>query len=111
MTATPLQRGDIVTVALSGDYGKPRPAVIIQSDAFRRLTSVTVLPFSSFLIPAPLYRVTINPSEQNQLRQVSQIMIDKAITVPRSKVGQQVGRLEEASLKMVTDAFRGFFDL
>jgi len=110
-TSTPLRRGDIVTVALSGDYGKLRPAVIIQSDAFHRLASVTILPFSSYLIPAPLYRVTINPSEMNQLRKISQIMIDKAVTVPRSKVGQRVGRLEDATLKLVADAFRDFFDL
>jgi mRNA interferase MazF len=105
------RRGDIVTISLKGDYGKPRPALILQSDAFDRLASVTVLPFSSFLIPAPLYRVTVHPSEANRLQKVSQIMVDKAVTVPRAKLGARIGSVEASTLKLVTEAFRDFFDL
>ena len=106
-----LKRGDLVAIVTSGDYGKPRPALIIQSNAFDGLVSVTVLPLSSHLIEAPLYRVTIQPDQGNGLRQVSQVMVDKAVTVLRVKVGQPVGQVDSAALEAVTKAFRGFFEL
>jgi mRNA interferase MazF len=111
LTETPLRRGDIVIVALSGDYGKPRPALIVQSDAFDGLPSVTVLPFSSHLIPAPMYRVTVHPDGINQLRSISQVMVDKAVTVSRAKVGQLAGRVDTATLREIANALRDFLEL
>lgn len=88
-------RGHFVTVALQGDYGKPRPAVTIQSDLFPEHPSVTILPLTSKLVQAPLFRITIEPSAENGLRQRSQIMIDKLMTVPRNKIGPALGKLTE----------------
>jgi mRNA interferase MazF len=66
-------RGALVTVALQGDYGKPRPAVVIQSDYFADLGTVVVLPVTSTRVDAPLLRLTLAPSELNNLRQISQV--------------------------------------
>ena len=89
-----LQRGDFVTVALQGDFGKRRPALVIQADAFADHATVTVLLVSSALVEAPLLRVTIMPTPANGLREASQIMIDKAMTVMRTKIGEAFGRLD-----------------
>lgn len=88
-------RGNLITVALQGDYGKPRPAVVIQSDLFDEHPSVTLLPLTSDLRDTPLFRITIEPSPENGLRQRSQIMIDKIHTVPRAKLGPRLGRLSD----------------
>ena len=88
-------RGDLITVALQGDFGKPRPAVVIQSDLFDEHPSVTLLPLTSDLRDTPLFRITIEPSPENGLRQRSQIMVDKIHTVPRVKIGPSLGRLSD----------------
>ena len=88
-------RGDLITVALQGDYGKPRPAVVIQSDLFDEHPSVTLLPLTSDLRNTPLFRITIEPSPANGLRQRSQVMVDKVHTVPRAKIGPSLGRLSD----------------
>ena len=106
-----MKRGDFVTVALSGDYGKPRPALIIQADAFNALPSVTVLRLSSEIIPAHLTRITVEPGPKNGLRVASQIMIDKAATLPREKVGQIIGHLDPATMRTVNKALIAFFGL
>ena len=72
-----MRRGDLVTVALQGEQGKPRPALIVQADHFAELASVTVLPITGALIDAPLLRVGVEPSAQNGLTKRSQIMVDK----------------------------------
>ena len=89
-----MRRGDFVTVALQGDFGKPRPALVIQADPFAEHATITVLLVSSALVEAPLLRVTVAPDPANGLRQPSQIMIDKAMTVMRAKIGEAFGRLE-----------------
>ena len=86
-------RGDLATVTVSGDFGKPRPALIIQADAFAGHPSVTVLLLTSALVDAPLLRLTVAPDPANGLRQPSQVMIDKAMTVRREKIGRTFGRL------------------
>ncbi len=89
-----MQRGDLVTVAAAGDYGKPRPAVIVQSDAFPEShTSVVVCQLTSELADAPDFRVTIEPTPENGLRLKSQVMADKPITIRRERIGQKIGRL------------------
>ncbi len=88
-----MKRGDFVTIALQGDFGKPRPALIVQSDHFDAHPTVTVLLISSALVEAPLLRVTVEPDDTNGLRAPSQIMLDKAMTVMCGKVGPAFGRL------------------
>jgi len=90
-----MMRGKLVTVALQGDYGKPRPAVVIQSDLFDEHPSVTVLPLTTELRDTPLFRIDVKPSLDNGLQKRSQIMIDKIHTVPRAKVGATLGRLSD----------------
>jgi len=96
-----LRRGDIVVVALQGDYGKPRPALVVQSDLFSTHSSVAILPITSELLAAPLIRIGVEPSADNGLRKPSQVMIDKPYTVAREKVGGRIGRLDEATLLQV----------
>lgn len=93
-----MNRGDFVTIAVSGDFGKPRPALVIQSDQFSEHATVTVLLVSSTLVDAPLLRVTVQPAEENGLQKPSQIMIDKAMTVKRSKLGAVFGSASDAAL-------------
>jgi len=87
-----MRRGDLVTVAATGDYGKLRSAVIVQTDAFPE-NHVTVCPLTSELVDAPDFRVTIEPKPENGLRLKSQVMADKPVTVKRERVGQKIGRL------------------
>ncbi|MEK0418833.1 MAG: hypothetical protein RI949_2839 [Pseudomonadota bacterium] len=94
-------RGCLVTVANQGDFGKPRPALVIQSDLFSELPSVTVLPLSSTLVDAPLVRVTLQPSTTNRLRAVSQVMVDKATTVLRSRLGPVFGQVDDQVMVQV----------
>jgi mRNA interferase MazF len=97
-----LKRGDIVTVAIPGDYGKPRPALVVQADLFNPTHgSVTLLPLTSTLVDAPLFRMTIDPSRGNGLSRVSQIMIDKIVSVPRDKIRPAIGRLEDEPMLRV----------
>ena len=94
----PARRGDFVTIALSGDFGKPRPALILQADQFTGTATVTVLLVSGTLVEAPLLRVTVHPNAQNGLRRPSQVMVDKAMTVKREKLGQVFGRIDSEAL-------------
>lgn len=106
-----MRRGDLVTIALPGDYGKARPAVIIQADLFAEHPSVTLLPVTSELRDAPLFRLRVDPSAENGLRKASQIMVDKAHTLPREKVGATFGRLDDGTMVAINRAlalFLGF---
>jgi mRNA interferase MazF len=90
-----MRRGDVVTVAAPGDYGKPRPAVIIQSDAFPEShASVIVCPMTSDMTDAPAFRVDVDPSPENGLRVRSQVIADKPVTIRRERLGRQIGRLD-----------------
>jgi mRNA interferase MazF len=100
-----LKRGDVVIVALPGDYGKPRPALIIQSDLFNEThVSITVVPVTSTIVDAPLFRLTVEPSRGNGLRSLSQLMIDKVTTVSRTRITQSIGRLEDDLMVRVSRA-------
>lgn len=88
-----VKRGDLVAVSLPGDYGKPRPALVVRSDAFADHPSVTVLPLTGELIGAPLLRVRLEPDASNGLFRRSDVMVDKATTLPKSKVGAAIGVL------------------
>ena len=104
-----MKRGDLVTIALPGDFGKSRPALIIQSDQFAQTGTVTVLLVSGMLVEAPLLRTTIEPTPTNGLRQTSQVMVDKAMSVKRDKVGSIIGRLDAEAMLAVTRALAVFF--
>jgi mRNA interferase MazF len=89
-----MQRGDVVTVAAAGDYGKPRPAVIVQTNAFpENHASVVVCQLTSELVDAPDFRVTIEPKPENGLRLKWQVMADKPVNIRRERIGEKIGRL------------------
>lgn len=106
-----MPRGDIVTVAAQGDYGKPRPALIIQSDLFNRLSSVTLCLITSTLLDAPVFRITVDPSPENGLQRISQIEVDKIMTVRREHVGRVIGRLDDATLVKVNRSLAAFIGI
>src|SRR5262249_40083824 len=94
-----MRRGDVVTVAAAGDYGKPRPAVVVQSDAFpAQHTSVVVCQMISDIMEAPDFRVTIEPSIENGLRARLQVMADKPVTVRRKRIRRRIGALGSADI-------------
>jgi|SRR5271165_4274685 len=89
-----MRRGDVVTVVATGDYGKPRPAVIVQTDALpERHASVVVCQMTSEIVEAPDFRVTIEASAENGLRVRSQVMADKPVTIRRGRIGRRIGSL------------------
>ncbi|MDP2788241.1 MAG: type II toxin-antitoxin system PemK/MazF family toxin [Pseudomonadota bacterium] len=94
-----MKRGDIVTVALQGDFGKPRPALVIQSDLFNEThASVTVLLVSSEVVDAPLFRITVDPTSGNGLMKICQIQVDKIMTIRQERIGEVIGQLDEDAL-------------
>lgn len=100
-----MRRGDVVTVAASGDYAKPRPAVIVQTDAMPPAhASVIVCQMTSDLSDALDFRVTIEPTDQNGLRIRSQVMADKPVTIRRQRVGRKIGHLSETDIARVNVA-------
>jgi len=103
-----MKRGQLVTIAVSGDYGKPRPALIVQSDLFDAHPSITVLPVTSELRDAPLFRIAVEPTGDNGLRKRSQVMVDKPQTVARTRVGKTIGTLDEATMLAVNRALAVF---
>jgi mRNA interferase MazF len=100
-----VKRGDIVTVAASGDYGKPRPAVIVQTDALpEQHGSVVVCQMTSDLSDMQDFRIDIEPGEHNGLRMRSQIMADKPVTVRRERIGRTIGQLSSADTRRLNIA-------
>lgn len=106
-----MRRGDLVTIAIQGDFGKPRPALVIQSDQYDEHATVTVLPVTSALVAAPLFRITIQPSAENGLHKRSQVMADKAVTVKRDKVGPTFGRIDVDSMVEVERSLAVFLGI
>jgi mRNA interferase MazF len=88
-----MNRGDFVTVAAQGDFGKPRPALVIQADAFADHSTVTVMLLSSTLVDAPLLRLNIEPSKNNGLSKPSQIAVDRVYTGRREQFGPVIGHM------------------
>ncbi|HEY5048211.1 MAG TPA: type II toxin-antitoxin system PemK/MazF family toxin [Rhizomicrobium sp.] len=100
-----MRRGDVVVVAAGGDYGKPRPAVIVQSDAFPEThASVVICQMTSECVESPDFRVAIEPSRQNGLAVRSQVMADKPVTVRRTRIAKRIGRLGDADLSRLNIA-------
>jgi mRNA interferase MazF len=100
-----MKRGDVVTVAAAGEHGKPRPAVIVQTDALpREHASVVICQMTSECNDAPDFRVTIDPTDENGLRVQSQVMADKPVTVRRERIGRRVGQLNDKDISRVNVA-------
>ena len=97
-----MRRGDLVLVAAPGAYGKPRPALVVQTSLFSEHPSVTVSLVTSHLLDAPLYRYQVDPAPENGLAVPSHIQIDKLMTLPREKVGAVVGHLTGKQMSEVT---------
>jgi mRNA interferase MazF len=107
-----MNRGDLASALLAGPYGsKPRPVLVIQSDEFRNLNSVTVLPLTSEVLPVQVFRVTVEPTSENGLIERSQIMVDKAHTVPRHRLGYVFGRAADKDMMAVNRALALFLGL
>jgi len=107
-----VQRGEIWTVAGGSDYaGKPRPVVILQDDSFDATASVTICAFTTDPTDAPLFRLAITPTPRNGLRAPSRLMVDKITTVPKSKLGTPIGRLDDADLVRLGQAVLVFLGL
>ena len=106
-----MKRGDVVVVALPGDIGKPRPAVIVQSDLLWQTSSVGLIPITSTLMNPALLRLTIEPTSANGLREVSQAMTDKVTTTQRSRIGRIIGQLNASQMREIDVRLAAFFGL
>lgn len=106
-----MNRGEIWTVSGGGYAGKPRPAVIIQDDRFDGTASITVCVFTTDETDAPLFRIPIHPSERNGLRGISRLMVDKIISIPKDKLGEQVGTLGDEDMVRLNRAIVIFLGL
>lgn len=107
-----LRRGEIWTVAGGKDYaGKPRPVVIVQDDRFDATDSVTICAFTTDETEAPLFRLAIAPNPRNGLRAACRLMVDKITTVPKTKLGARVGRLDDEDILRLNQAVLVFLGL
>jgi len=106
-----MKRGEVWTVAGGSDYaGKPRPAVIVQDDAFDATASITICALTSDPTPAPLFRLLVEPNGDNGLRAPCRLMVDKITTVAKARLGKRIGRLTDedvARLNRATLVFLG----
>ena len=106
-----MRRGDLVTIALQGDYGKPRPALIVQSDLLTKHPSVTILPVTSELRETLLLRIRVEPTPANGLQKISDVMVDKAQSVPRERIGDVFGHLGEEEMLAVSRSLAVFLSV
>ena len=107
-----MRRGDIWNVAGGKGYtGKPRPVVIVQDDSFDATDSITICAFTTDETDAPLFRLAVEPNERNGLRAVCRLMVDKISTVPKSKVGARIGRLDDEHILRLNQAILVFLGL
>jgi mRNA interferase MazF len=107
-----MRRGEVWTVSGGKDYaGKPRPVVIVQDDSFDATDSITICAFTTDPTEAPLFRLPVEPNERNGLRSSSRPMVDKITTVPKSKVGERIGRLDDEDMVRLNQAVMVFLGL
>lgn len=108
-----MTRGDVVVVATRGAYtNKPRPAVVVQADAFNPThASITICPVTSDVVDAPMFRVALPATRRTGLDVPSQVMVDKIVSVPRKAVARVIGRLDAAELRTVSRALRDWLAL
>ena len=107
-----ITRGDIVIAVLPGDYGKGRPGLIVQADAFNPThASLVVCPITSHLVDAPLFRLPLRPNQENGLEAPSEIMIDKMMAIKRARISKVIGHLTESRMQTVNCALRAWLSL
>ena len=107
-----MRRGDIWTVVGGKDHaGKPRPVVIVQDDSFDATDSITICVFTTDETEAPLFRLAVEPNQRNGLRAACRLMVDKITTVPKTKVGARVGRLDDEDILRLNQALLVFLGL
>lgn len=108
-----MKRGSIVVVAARGAYtGKPRPALVVQSDLFNPThASITICPITSDCVDAPLFRLTLPPGSRTGLKSVSQVMIDKIVSVPRTAISAEIGECDVREIEAVDDGLRRWLGL
>jgi mRNA interferase MazF len=107
-----VKRGEIWTAAGGKDYaGKPRPVVILQDDSFDATSSITVCAFTTDTTDAPLFRLPVEPNARNGLRMACHLMVDKIVTVPKSRLGAQIGRLDDSDIMRLNRAVIVFLGL
>ena len=107
-----MRRGEIWTVAGGKDYaGKPRPVVVVQDDSFDGTDSVTICVFTTDTTDAPLFRLLVEVTSQNGLRSACRMMVDKITTVPKSRIGNYVGRLGDEDLIRLNQSMVVFLGL
>jgi len=107
-----LERGDIWTVSGAKDSaGKPRPVVIVQDDHFDATDSITICAFTTDATEAPLFRLAIEPNARNGLRAACRLMVDKITTVPKTKLGARIGRLDDEDIMRLNRATLVFLGL
>jgi mRNA interferase MazF len=107
-----MRRGEVWTVSGGKDYaGKPRPVVIIQDDSFDATDSITICAFTTDDADAPLFRLPVEPNERNGLRSPSRLMVDKITTVPKTRIGSKVGRLDDEDILRLNRAVMVFLGL
>lgn len=105
-----MKKGDIVTIAMQGDYGKPRPAVVFQSEKLVT-DSILLIPFTTYLIEESKIRILIKPNKNNGLQKTSQIMTEKITAIKKDKVGEVIGRLEPDEVKQIEQALLLILDI
>ena len=107
-----MRRGDIWTVAGGKDYvGKPRPVVIVQDDSFDATASITICAFTTDVTEAPLFRLPVEPNGRNGVLATSRLMVDKITTIPKSRLGAQIGRLDDDDMLRLNQAILVFLGL
>ena len=107
-----MKRGEIWTIAGGKDYaGKPRPVVVLQDDSFDATGSITICAFTTDEMEAPLFRLAVEPNQRNGLRAPSRLMVDKITTIPRSKFGTHIGRLDDTDILRLNQAVFVFLGL
>ena len=107
-----MRRGEIYTAATRGAYtGKPRPVLILQDDRFDATASITVCPFTTSIVDAPLLRIVIEPSDENGLGQASSVMVDKITTMPKVNLSERLGRLDDDQLVQLNRSLMVFLGL
>ncbi len=104
--ARAVKRGDLVVVSAAGDYGKPRPAVVIQSDLLTGVDSVLVALLTSTIADAPLYRLSMEPTDANGLKAPSQVMVDKIVAMPRRNAARRLAESRKVNKSPSTACFR-----
>lgn len=107
-----ITRGAVVVCVRAGEYGKPRPAVVVQADLFNAThASVTVCPLTTGCLAAPLFRIQVKPGKANGLRLASDVMVDKVSSLRRERITGVIGRLSDQDWSRVEQALRLWLDL